>query len=45
MPILETLRNGVAIRRVDLTSKVFDQYYAHLPEELLDKKLRTGGSL
>lgn len=45
MPILETLRNGVAVRRVDLTNKVIGHYYANLPEELLDKKLKTGGSL
>lgn len=45
MPILEILRNGVAIRRVDLINKVIEQYYAHLSQELLDKKLKTGGSL
>jgi restriction system protein len=45
IPILETLSHGKPVHRTDLSNQVFNKYYAHLPEELLNKKLKTGESL
>lgn len=45
IPILETLKNGEAIHRNDLSNKVLTDYYADLPENLLKQKLKSGGSL
>ena len=45
IPILETLRDGKSIHSGDVSNKVLNKYYSHLPEELLSKKTKSGGSL
>lgn len=45
IPILEILREGDLVHRTELSNKVLEKYYYHLPKELLGKKLKSGGSL
>ena len=45
MPILEVLSNGEIIHYNKLCKHVRDKYYSNLPEELLNKKTKTGAIL
>ena len=45
IPILETLSKGQAIHFTELKNQVLNKYYAYLPEELLNRKIKSGGSL
>lgn len=45
IPILETLRDGKVIHYNELRKKVRDEYYSHLPEELLTQKTKSGDIL
>jgi restriction system protein len=42
MPILETLRDGVAIHHRELIKQVRDRYYSQLPQELLQQRTKSG---
>ena len=42
IPILETLGNGETLHHRDLIKRVQDRYYAHLPEELLQHRTKSG---
>lgn len=42
VPVLETLRNGVSISSRELATKVRDNYYSDLSQELLNKKTKSG---
>jgi restriction system protein len=41
-PILEVLKNGETIHSRELQRIVIEKYYAHLPEELLSEKTKSG---
>jgi restriction system protein len=45
MPILEILSNGEIIHHRDLVKRVSETYYSDLPEELLEKKTKSGEPL
>lgn len=42
IPVLETLRTGVSISSRELATKVRNNYYSELPQELLDNETKTG---
>lgn len=44
-PILETLRNGEIMHRRELTKKVIEKYYSHLPQNLLEERIKSGDLL
>jgi len=44
-PILKILADGETIRHRELIRKVQGKFYAHLPEELLDQKTKSGDPL
>lgn len=45
LPILKVLENGEIISTSELKKRVFDQYYSKLPQELIDRTTKSGGSL
>lgn len=45
MPILEILGSGNSISSRELARRVRDQYYSHLPKELLSKKTSSGSNV
>lgn len=45
IPILEVLSQTTSINSRGLAQRVRDQYYAHLPKELLEKKTSTGANV
>jgi restriction system protein len=42
MPILEILRTGEVLRHRELLKRVQEQYYSNLPDDLLQKKTKSG---
>jgi len=42
IPLLETLKDGLAIHHNDLRKKIRDAYYSNLPEELLLQQTKNG---
>ena len=42
IPVLETLNSGQSIKSRELLTKVRDNYYSHILQELLDKKTKSG---
>lgn len=42
VPILETLADGKIIQHRELLNKIVERYYSKLPQELLEKKTKTG---
>jgi restriction system protein len=45
LPVLETLNTVESINNRELISKVRDNYYSHLPQELLNKKTSSGANV
>ncbi|MGQ3683733.1 MAG: restriction endonuclease [Candidatus Loosdrechtia sp.] len=45
VPILETLADGRIVQHRELLNKVVEKYYSKLPQELLEKKTKTGDLL
>jgi restriction system protein len=45
LPILQVLKNGEVLSRVDLLKRVRDEHFSNLSPELLDTKTRTGTNL
>ncbi|MEC7838564.1 MAG: restriction endonuclease [Chlamydiota bacterium] len=45
IPLLESLKDRKVIHRTELQNKVLNSYYTHLPDDLMHKKLKSGGSL
>lgn len=45
IPILRVLGDGKTLHYNDMRRKVRDKYYAHLPEELLNRKTKSGDYL
>ena len=45
LPVLETLNTVESINSRELISKVRDNYYSHLPHELLNKKTSSGANV
>jgi restriction system protein len=45
LPVLETLNTVESIYNRELISKVRDNYYSHLPQELLNKKTSSGANV
>jgi restriction system protein len=45
MPILETLNSVESINSRELANRVRDNYYSHLPKDLLNKKTSTGANI
>lgn len=45
IPILSVLNTDGVLTTSELRIKVRDRFYSHLPKELLDERIKTGGSL
>jgi restriction system protein len=45
IPILEVLSSGEILHYNELRKRVRDEYYSHLPEDILSKKTKTGDIL
>lgn len=44
-PILDILKNEFIIHRRELIKKVINKYYTHISKELLEEKIKSGGTI